>query len=133
MILLDTHTLIWLDEGSERLGKQSLSLINQAFKLEKLFVSAISFWEVAMLVEKGRLDMQIDVNLWRQQLIANGLQEISLTGNTAIHSATLKDFHGDPADRMIVATAINLTATLCTADKKILTWNNDLLRLDAHK
>jgi len=133
MILLDTHTLVWLDEGNERLGKQSLSLINEAFKSEKLFVSAISFWEVAMLVEKGRLDMQIDVDSWRQQLIANGLQEISLAGNTAIHSALLKDFHGDPADRMIVATAIHLTATLCTADKKILSWDNDLLRLDAHK
>ena len=133
MILLDTHTLIWLDEGSERLGKQSLSLINQAFKAEKLFVSVISFWEVAMLVEKGRLDMQIDIDSWRQQLIANGLQEIPLTGNTAIHSATLKNFHGDPADRMIVATAIHLTATLCTADNKILTWDNDLLRLDACK
>lgn len=133
MILLDTHALVWLDEGNERLGKQSLSLINEAFKSEKLFVSAISFWEVAMLVEKGRLDMQIDVDSWRQQLIANGLQEISLAGNTAIHSALLKDFHGDPADRMIVATAIHLTATLCTADKKILSWDNDLLRLDAHK
>ena len=108
MILLDTHTLVWLDEGNERLGKQSLSLINQSFKSENLFVSAISFWEVATLVEKGRLDMQIDINLWRQQLIAKGLQEITLAGNTAIHSATLKNFHGDPADRMIVATAIHL-------------------------
>ena len=133
MILLDTHALIWLDEGSERLGKQSLSLINQAFKSEKLFVSVISFWEVAMLVEKGRLEMQMDVDSWRQQLIAKGLQEIALTGNTAIHSATLKNFHGDPADRMIVATAIHLTATLCTADNKILSWINDLLRLDARK
>ena len=133
MILLDTHALIWLDEGSERLGKQSLSLINQAFKSEKLFVSVISFWEVAMLVEKGRLEMQMDVDSWRQQLIAKGLQEIALTGNTAINSATLKNFHGDPADRMIVATAIHLTATLCTADNKILSWINDLLRLDARK
>ena len=133
MILLDTHTLVWLDEGNERLGKQSLSLINQAFKSEKLFVSAISFWEVAMLVEKGRLEMQMDVDSWRQQLIAKGLQEIALTGNTAINSATLKNFHGDPADRMIVATAIHLTATLCTADNKILSWINDLLRLDARK
>ena len=133
MILLDTHALIWLDEGSERLGKQSLSLINQAFKSEKLFVSVISFWEVAMLVEKGRLEMQMDVDSWRQQLIAKGLQEIALTGNTAINSATLKNFHGNPADRMIVATAIHLTATLCTADNKILSWINDLLRLDARK
>jgi len=133
MILLDTHTLAWLDEGSKRLGNQSLSLINQALKSEELVVSAISFWEAAMLVEKGRLNMQMDINSWRRQLIEKGLQELPLTGDIAIHSANLKNFHGDPADRMIVATAIHLTATLCTADKKILSWDTDLLRLDASK
>ncbi len=133
MILLDTHALVWLDEGNHLLGKKSLSIIDESLKSGELFVSTISFWEIAMLINKGRLDMQIDVNIWRQNLISHGLQEVALSGDIAISSALLKDFHGDPADRMIVATAINLTATLCSADKKILSWKNNLTRLDARK
>ncbi len=86
-----------------------------------------------MLVEKGRLDMQIDIDSWRQSLLSNGLQEISLAGNIAIRSALLENFHGDPADRIIIATSIFLTATLCTADKKNLSWDQRLLRFDASK
>ncbi len=131
MILLDTHTLVWLDEGNIRLGKKALSLIDQALQSKELFVSSITFWEVAMLVEKGRLNMQMSVALWRKSLLENGLQEIALSGNIAIQSAILKEFHGDPADRMIVATAIESTMTLCTADTKIILWEQSLLRCDA--
>ncbi len=133
MILLDTHTLIWLDEGSQRLGKNSLSLIDKALKSGNLFVSTISFWEVAMLIEKNRLEMQIAADAWRQSLINNGLQEIVLTGDIAIRAAHLADFHGDPADRMIVATAIQSDASLCTADQQILSWQQNLTRVDARK
>jgi PIN domain nuclease of toxin-antitoxin system len=133
MILLDTHALIWLDEGSDRLGAKSLSLIDQSLKLEELSVSVISFWEVAMLVNKGRLEIQMDVIQWRRSLLENGLQEIALSGDIAVNSALLKDFHGDPADRMIVATARSLEARLCTADEKILAWKHDLLRFDARR
>jgi PIN domain nuclease of toxin-antitoxin system len=133
MILLDTHALIWLDEGSHRIGKNALSLLDQSLQSKELFVSSISFWEVAMLIEKGRLEMQMSVDLWRQSLFDNGLQEIALTGDIAIRSALLQNFHGDPADRMIVATAIHSTATLCTADKEILLWGQNLLRFDAQQ
>jgi PIN domain nuclease of toxin-antitoxin system len=133
MMLLDTHALIWLDEGSHRLGKESLSLIDLSLQSNELSVASISFWEVAMLIVKGRLEMQMTAEIWRQDLIDNGLQEISLTGNIAIQAALLKDFHGDPADRIIVATALHATATLCTADKQILSWKQNLLRLDAQK
>ena len=133
MIVLDTHVLIWLAEGSPRLGKKSLSLIDNALKAEELFVSVISFWEVAMLIEKRRLEMQMSVTLWRKSLIDNGLKEVDLTGDMVVYSANLNDFHGDPADRMIVATAISLTATLCTADEKILGCDLSLMRLDARK
>ena len=111
MMLLDTHTLVWLDEGNNRLGSQALTLIDQSLQSKALFVSSISFWEVAMLVEKGRLEMQMTVSLWRQSLLENGLQEIAVSGGIAIQSALLQDFHGDPADRMIVATTIESTMT----------------------
>ena len=131
MILLDTHALVWLSEGNSKLGKESLSLIDKALKENELFVSAVSFWEVAMLVEKGRLTMDFSVMQWRSNLMRHGMQEISLTGDVAIGSAQLINFHGDPADRMIVATAIKSIMNLCTADQKILDWNNDLLRINA--
>ena len=133
MILLDTHTLVWLSEGNSKLGKESLSLIDNGLKANELFVSAISFWEVAMLVEKGRLTIDSSVSQWRSNLIKHGLQEIALKGNFAIESAQLIDFHGDPADRMIVATAIRASMSLCTADQKILDWNHDLLRINARR
>jgi len=131
MILLDTHTLVWLDEGNKKLGKKSRARIDQSLKSDELYVSAISFWEVAMLIEKGRLNMQINVGLWRRNLLDNGLKESPISGEIAINSASLNNFHGDPADRMIVATAISLSSILCTADKKILSWKSDCLRLDA--
>ena len=131
MILLDTHALVWLSEGNVKLGERSLSLSNKALKSEELFVSSVSFWEVAMLVEKGRLKMSLSVELWRKDLLDNGLQEISLNGKIAIQSAILPNFHGDPADRMIVATAINTSLTLCTADEKILDWQSQLTRINA--
>ena len=62
MILLDTHTLVWLSEGNDKLGERSLSLINKALKSKELFVSPITFWEVAMLVEKKRLKMSLSVD-----------------------------------------------------------------------
>ena len=133
MILLDTHALVWLDEGSSRLGKKSLSRIDKALQSSELFVSTISFWEVAMLVEEGRLEMQTEVDLWRQSLMDNGLQEVALTGDIAICAALLEGFHGDDADRMIVATAIQIAATLCTADGKILAWRKKSDYIDARR
>ena len=133
MILLDTHTLVWLDEGSERLGKKSLSHIDRSLKAGELFVSVISFWEVAMLSNKGRIDIQIDLNLWRKNLLDSGLQELAMSGDIAMDSANLIDFYGDPADRMIVASSRYLNAKLYTADEKTLAWKHELIRFDARK
>lgn len=130
-MLLDTHALVWLDEANPRLGKCALSTIDLSLKSKSLYVSSISFWEIAMLIEKNRLEISMSVDLWRKSLLDNGLQEIPLTGNIAIQSALLNDFHGDPADRMIVATAMQATAKLCTADRKILAWGGNVQRFDA--
>lgn len=62
-------------------------------------VSVISFWETALLIEKRRLTLKMNVNLWRKSLIDNGLKEVDLTGDRAIFSAGLSDSHGDLADR----------------------------------
>ncbi|OGQ97915.1 MAG: twitching motility protein PilT [Deltaproteobacteria bacterium RIFOXYD12_FULL_57_12] len=131
MILLDTHVLIWMDEGNMSLGNKAIELINHALLAGELAVSAISFWEVAMLLQKQRLAMQLEVDIWRKELLENGLLEISLDGATGIRAGGLQKFHGDPADRLIVATALDNSATLLTADEKILTWDKRLRTIDA--
>ncbi|MFZ5776517.1 MAG: type II toxin-antitoxin system VapC family toxin [Thermodesulfobacteriota bacterium] len=122
MLLLDTHVLVWLDEGSRRLGKEALGAINEALANGELGVAAITFWEVAMLVEKQRLIIGADIEVWRSELLRAGLLEIPLLGTTAIRAGQLPTFHGDPADRMIVATAMENGASLMTGDERILSW-----------
>ena len=131
MLLLDTHVLVWLAEGSQRLGSVTLDEINQALADGQLAVASISFWEIAMLIEKGRLEFNIELDIWRQDLLQNGLQEIPLTGTAAIRAGQLQGFHGDPADRMIVSTAMENSAVLATADKKILEWDRFRQKIDA--
>lgn len=133
MLLLDTHVLIWLTEGSQRLGSEALDQINLAFEKNRLGVATISFWEIAMLIQKERLEFDMKLDTWRSDLLQNGLQELTLAGTTAIRAGELSNFHGDPADRIIVATAIENAATLVTADKKILTWDILQQKIDASK
>ena len=131
MLLLDTHVLIWLDEGNSRLGKIALQTIIESLSTGQLGVATISFWEVAMLIEKQRLTMQTELSVWRSDLLRTGLLEIPLLGTSAIRAGQLELFHGDPADRMIVATAIENGATLITADTKILSWKALHQKIDA--
>ena len=131
MLICDTHVLVWLDEGNSRLGAKALQAMNTALAAGRLAVASISFWEIAMLVEKGRLDIRIELDVWRLELLQNGLLEIPLRGSTALRAGCLSAFHGDSADRMIVATALENSATLMTADRKILQWDALRQKIDA--
>lgn len=131
MILLDTHTLIWLSTGNSRLGERSRRVIDAGYQEGELAVSAISFWEVAMLVERKRVELSMSVTGWRKDLLGTGLEEVKASGEIGILAATLEDFHGDPADRLITATALEEGAQLITADGKILCWPGNLSRQDA--
>jgi PIN domain nuclease of toxin-antitoxin system len=133
MILLDTHVLVWLAEGSARLGKKARKKLDEALKEGALYVSTISFWEVAMLKQKGRLELGIDMAAWRSSLLENELRELAVSGEIAIQAAGLENFLGDPADRLIAASALVSGATLCTADTQILSWSRKLSLLDANK
>ncbi len=131
MVLLDTHVLIWIVEGNQKLGSQSLKKTNQSLAEGQLAVASITFWEIAMLIDKKRLEFHIELDTWRRDLLRDGVIEIPLTGSAAVKAGQLKDFHGDPADRMIVATALENGATLITADKKILKWSQLKQKFDA--
>lgn len=131
MILLDTHVLVWLDEANPQLGSGTIKRIDTAFDAGEVVVSAISFWEVGMLVRKGRIRLEMDISVWRQDFMEQGLIEQAVTGEIGIRAAGLEHFHGDPADRLIAATAIQNSLTLVTADQKLLAYELPVTRLDA--
>lgn len=131
MILLDTHVLLWIDRDDASLGPSSRVMIEAAWSEGSVVVSAISFWEVAMLAIRGRLDLPCDVNLWRQSWLEAGLRELPLDGSIALRAVSLVAFHPDPADRFLVATAQGIGFTLLTADQAILSWAGSLTRHDA--
>lgn len=132
-MLLDTNALIWDVEGQERLGPDSRKCADSALQKDRLFVSAISFWEVALLVKRGRLVLAYASSEWRNIALSLGIRELPLTGDIGIQAAELDGLPGDPADRMITATALAQGATLITADASILGWSGTLDRHDARK
>ncbi len=129
-MLLDTHTLLWVRFGGGRLGRRARRAIDRGVQAGDVAVSAISFWELGMLQEKGRLAVLQDIASWRDELLEDGLVEISVTGAIAVRAGLLRDLHGDPADRIIVATALE-GHRLVTSDRRILDWPGNLNRLDA--
>lgn len=133
MVLLDTHALIWVVEGSKRLGRRVSRLADDALAGDRLGVASITFWEIAMLVNRGRIAVDPSVDQWRLRVLSLGVQEIALTGDIAIAAVRLADLHGDPADRIIVATGVAIGATLVTADDRILGWPGTLKRQDARR
>lgn len=133
MILLDTHALVWMDQDDAALGKTARRVTQQAWEAQSLAVSAISFWECAMLHAAGRLKFRQTPPAWRAELLAAGLIEFPINGEIAMLSVHLEGLHKDPADRLIVATAIVKGAALVTADAKLLQWKHVLKRHDATK
>ena len=131
LILLDTHVLIWLDQDDHRLGPATNRVIDVALVAVRLAVSAITFWEVALLVAKGRLALASSAMAWRRDVLGHGAIELPVDGAGGVRAAELVAFHADPADRFIVATALAHDATLLTADERILAWPGPLRRLDA--
>lgn len=124
MIVLDTHVLIWTAEADSRLGEASRRLIDEKSTNGCILVPAISLWEIAMLVAKGRLALGQDVRTWTDSVISlRGIELAALLPHISLDAVSLPGkFHSDPADRMIVATARHHQATLVTADRQILDY-----------
>ena len=118
--------------GDPRLGSTARTEIDTSLREGTAAVSAITFWEVGMRVEKGGLNLGRHLEAWRQDLLEAGLIEISVSGIIAARAGLLTEMHGDPADRIIVATAME-GHLLITADERILGWGGDIDRLDARE
>lgn len=131
-MLLDTHVLVWLRTDASQMGREASGVVDRAWLAGEAAVSAITFWELAMLVAKGRLSLPDDVASWRRQNLRQGLTEIPVDGEIGARAGSLAGLHGDPADRIIVATAMD-GHRLVTADQRILDWSGPLPRLDARQ
>ena len=110
--VLDTHAWVWMSAGAPEAHKAA------TFRGRSI-VSAISVWEVAMLVHKGRLDLAPDVDTWISVNLKRPVELEPISPAICIASSRLFEFHGDPADRLIVATAMTLGLPLMTMDKKL--------------
>lgn len=113
------------------MGSSARRLADGAVVRGDLAISAISLWEIALLVRKERLRLRQSLGIWRRDLLERGVIERPLGGATCIAAAQLEHFRSDPADRLIVAPVKELGATLLTADEKILAWPGRLDRRDA--
>ena len=123
MIVLDTHIWIWWVHGDAQLPEEYQQYI-QKQESQGLGISAISCWEVAKLVERGRLNLPCSVEEWFAQALGYpGMQLLELTPRICVESTQLPgDFHRDPADQIIVATARVYGCPLVTMDSKILNY-----------
>lgn len=124
MILLDTHILVWLVEANPRAGTQIRAQISTAEERGEILVSAMSFWEIAMLVAKRRLQLSLPIRDWAQVIFERrGVNLAALTPHVAMESWFLPaGLNADPVDRLLVATARMLDATLVTRDRDILRY-----------
>ena len=124
-LLLDTHYWIWMESGDiDRVPQRLRLAIQQASSAGALLLSVISVWELGLLEAKGRIELHSSCEDWvRDALATPGLALVPLTPEIAIDSTRLEEsFHGDLADRIIMATARRMRARLLTRDQKMLEY-----------
>lgn len=122
-LLLDTHIALWLDSGDDRLRVSTRALIDGCWQNGgAILLSAITVWEIALLVDTGRIDLDVPVAEWIERFLDRpGIEAVPLGHQAASHSYQLHHLeHRDPADRLLIATAIELACPLVTYDERIV-------------
>lgn len=126
-MVLDTHALVWWVSDPKRVGAKARRAIDAAVAAgNAIAVSSISLWEVAMLVEYGRLALTMEIDVWVAHVESLPFLEfVPVDNRIALRAVMLDEFpHRDPADRIIVATAMGMNATLVTADSRIRSYQS---------
>ncbi len=126
-ILLDTHVWLWSMVGSSTLSKDFSNAFENILETQQVLISPMSIWEIGMLVDKKRIEISMDVSDWVDQALdVPGIQLCPITPRIAIQSTRLPgNVHGDPVDRLLIATAFEENAVLVSCDKKILEFGSD--------
>jgi PIN domain nuclease of toxin-antitoxin system len=122
MIILDTHAWLWWANESPKLSTKANEIIQAA---DLIGIPAICCWEIAMLATKSRIELSMDILDWIDLALKRPkIQLLPLTPTIAVKSPQLPgDFHGDPADRLIVATSLIHQSPLVSKDQKIQDWD----------
>ncbi len=124
-MLLDTHAWIWYLSQPELISKKAKKTLDKARNNDQLCISSISVWEIAMLVKKNRLQFNIDVEDWiAKSETLPFFKFLPITNRIALKSVSLPEpLHNDPADRIIIATALIEGMPIITKDKKIIDYS----------
>ena len=124
-LILDTDALLWMSQGSSRLGPRAAAAVETASRDGSLRFSAVSMLEVARLHWDGRIELPAVPELWHRDLVESGVREIPVTSEVAMLAASLHanhGFHADPADQLVTASAMVSRRPLVTSDRRILIW-----------
>ena len=132
MMQLDTQALVWWRAGDPQLGPNAAERCEDAFNRGELAVCTVSFWEVGMLVEKGRIALPTDLRTWRSDLLRDGIVELPVDGEVSVRAKEAVGLPADPMDQLIVAAALG-GHTLVTSDRQILRWDGPLQRIHARR
>jgi PIN domain nuclease of toxin-antitoxin system len=126
-LLLDTHVWIWIAGGNPIITPPTRKAIQNAKQREHLLISPISVWEISMLVERKRIVLDMEMTDWLKQWVElPGILISEISFEVAILSNRLPGLiHGDPADRILIASAYEEDAVLVTADEKILQYGEN--------
>jgi PIN domain nuclease of toxin-antitoxin system len=123
-LLIDTHIWIWWTNGSRELTDFHIACLEEAYRDDRVHLSAMSIWEVGLAVSLGRLDLGGPIQEWAAKSLADlNLHVVSVDSAIALEANALpQPFHRDPADRIIVATSRLLHLPLFTFDRQILQY-----------
>jgi PIN domain nuclease of toxin-antitoxin system len=125
-LLLDTHVALWLDSGDDRLRASTRTLVDGCWQNGgTILLSAVTVWEMALLVDTGRIDLDVPIAAWIERFLDRpGIEAVPLDHRAASRSYQLHHLeHRDPADRLLISTAIELASPLVTSDKRIVRFS----------
>ena len=120
MVVVDTHALVWQLNGDAKIGKRARARLEKALAHEELCVSAVTFWEISLLVSRDRLRLDTTATHFRWRVLEMGIRELAVGGEVALQAAALAPVLVDPVDCFVAATALTHGATLMTADTRLL-------------
>jgi PIN domain nuclease of toxin-antitoxin system len=125
-LLLDTHIALWLDSGDDHLRSSTRDLIDSCWRNGgTILLSAVTVWEVALLVDLGRIDLDVPIEAWVKRFLERpGIEAVPLGHGSAARAYQFHRLeHRDPADRLLIATAIDLVCPLVTYDERIASFS----------
>ncbi len=126
-VIFDTHVFLWYMFGKPMFSQKFQNEISRVQKLHPILISPMSIWEIGMFAQRNRISLEMDYLEWVEQALTDpGFTMTSFSPQVAIMSSRLPgEVHGDPVDRILIATAFETHAVLVTCDEKILEYGKN--------